>query len=315
MVPPSVDLATSPDTVDTVTAELARLIRVHGFDVISPGQAAAAAEDAQQNGSFAKEHNPTDCRKPECATEYRRLFDASFAVQLRLLGTGGKVRSVTIVITESPTASFSASAMVHGADLKGAVQNAYTMAREKHVRGEGPWLSAVGTPQGAVVYLDGLEYGSVPFERRYVEGGSHRVEIRHDGFITQGYQLEIPARVDHEERLNVKLAPLHATPLVERPIDRTWDYVVGAALMAAGAAHLGVGIYQKSIEGRCLDSYDNGDCRRVRGTDSGLRENLLLGLGAGGIALGSVWMLAAPIGRLGVRADRNTAAVTLSGGF
>jgi hypothetical protein len=76
-----------------------------------------------------------------------------------------------------------------------------------------------------------------------------------------------------------------------------------------------VGIYQKSIEGRCLDSYDNGDCRRVRGTDSGLRENLLLGLGAGGIALGSVWMLAAPIGRLGVRADRNTAAVTLSGGF
>lgn len=315
VVPPTVDVATSPDNVDAAIAELTRMIRVHGFDVISPGQAEAAAEDAQASGSFASEQSPTDCRSAACATEYRRLLDASFAVQLRLVGTGGKIGGVTITITESPTASFSAMAIVQGGDLKGAIRSAYGTAREKHMRGEGPWLSAAGTPVGAVVYLDGQEYGSVPFERRYVEGGKHRVEVRHDGFITQGFQLEIPNAIDHEERLDVKLASLHATPLVERPLDRTWDYVVGAAFMAAGAVHLGMGIHQKVIAGACLKEYDNGHCRRERGTKSGLRENLLLGLGAGGIALGGIWMWAAPIGRLGVRADRNAASLTLSGGF
>lgn len=315
VVPPTIDVATSPDNVEAATAELTRLIRVHGFDVISPGQAEAAAEDAQASGSFAGDQNPTDCRTAACATEYRRLFDASFAVQLRLVGSGGKIGGVTVTITESPTASFGSTAIVQGGDLKGAVRSAYGAAREKHVRGEGPWLSAAGTPVGAVVYLDGQEYGSVPFERRYVEGGTHRVEVRHDGFITQGFQLVIPNSIDHEERLNVKLASLNPTPVAERPIDRTWDYVVGAAFMAAGAVHLGMGIHQKLVAGECLDEWQNGSCKTERGTKSGLRENLLLGLGAGGIALGGAWMWAAPIGRLSVRADRNAASVTLSGGF
>jgi hypothetical protein len=315
VVPPTVDVATSPENVEAATAELTRLMRVQGFDVISPGQAEAAAEDAQASGSFARDQSPSDCRSAACATEYRRLFDASFAVQLRLVGSGGKIGGVTITITESPTASFAAMAIVQGGDLKGAIRGAYGTAREKHMRGEGPWLSAAGAPVGAVVYLDGQEYGTVPFERRYVEGGTHRVEVRHDGYISQGFQLEIPNAIDHEERLDVKLASLSATPVAERPLDRTWDYVVGAAFMAAGAVHLGMGIHQKSVAGDCVRENADGSCARERGTKTGLRENLLVGLGAGGIALGGIWMWAAPIGRLGMRADRNTASVTLSGGF
>lgn len=316
VVPPSVDLATSPETVDTATAELTRLIRLHGFDVISPGQASAAAEDAQQSGSFPREESPVDCRTPACATEYRRLFDASFAVQLRLVGSAGKVRTVTVTITEGPTATFAASAPVQGNDLRGAVQSAYVAAREKHLRGEGPWLSVTGLPAGAVVYLDGLEYGSIPFERRYVEGGTHRVEVRADGYITQGLTLEIPARIDHEERLKINLAPLGGAPVAEQKIDRTWDYVLGAAFMAAGAAHLGMGIHQTLKKGECAAHDEAGGCRREYGDDKGVaQENLLLGLGAGGVALGAIWMGAAPIGRLSLRADRNTAAVTIHGGF
>ncbi len=37
-----IDVATSPENVEAATAELTRLIRVHGFDVISPGQAEAS---------------------------------------------------------------------------------------------------------------------------------------------------------------------------------------------------------------------------------------------------------------------------------
>ena len=316
VVPPTVDLATSPDVVESATSELSRLLRVHGFDVISPGQAAAAAEDAQTTNNFSRDHSPLDCRTPACATEYRRLFDASFAVHLRLLGSGGKVRSVTVTITESPTASFAASAMVQGADMKGAIQAAYGDAREKHLRGEGPWLSVSGEPVGAVVYLDGQEYGTLPFERRYVEGGTHRVEVRKDGFITQGRSLEIPARVDHEERLELKLAPLGGpAPVAERRIDRTWDYVLGGAVMAAGGAHLAMGIQQKLKEGDCLEQRDDGSCSRASGTEDGTREKVLLGVGAAGVALGAILIWVAPIGRFGLKADRHTAALTLRGGF
>jgi PEGA domain len=315
VVPPSVDLATSPEVVEGATSELSRLLRVHGFDVISPGQAAAAAEDAQTTNSFSREHSPLDCRTPICATEYRRLFDASFAVHLRLLGSGGKVRTVTVTITESPTASFAASSMVEGADVKGAIQAAYGAAREKHLRGEGPWLSVSGTPAGAVVYLDGQEYGTLPFERRYVDGGTHRVEIRKDGFITQSMSVEIPARVDLEQRLAVKLAPLGAAPVAERRIDRTWDYVLGAAVMAAGGVHLAMGIQQKLKEGDCSERNADGSCRLAYGTDDGLRENVLVGVGAAGVALGGILMWAAPIGRFGLKADQHSAAITLRGGF
>jgi hypothetical protein len=316
VVPPSIDVAASVDVVDGATAELTRVIRVHGFDVISSGQAAAAAEDAQQTGSFAKEHNPNDCRSATCATEYRRLFDAAFAVQMRLLGSGGKVGGVVITITESPTATFSASSVVHGGDVKGAIQAAYAAAREKHVRGEGPWLSVEGSPAGAVVYFDGLEYGSLPFERRYVEGGAHRVEVRKDGFITQGFQLEIPNRIDHEERLQVKLAPLAgAMPVAERRIDRTWDYVLGGLVMAAGGAHLAMGIQQRLKAGDCAERDDGGDCTSVYGSKSGTKENVLLGVGAAGVAAGAILIWAAPIGRVRLHADRQSASLSIGGGF
>ncbi|HEX6242942.1 MAG TPA: PEGA domain-containing protein, partial [Polyangiales bacterium] len=272
-------------------------------------------EDAQQSGSFSRDLNPNDCRSAECATEYRRLFDASFAVQMRLLGTGGKVRGVIITITESPTATFTANTMVEGADVKGAIQAAYSAAREKHLRGEGPWLSAEGSPAGAVVYLDGLEYGTVPFERRYVEGGSHRVDVRKDGYITQGFQVQIPNRIDHEERLQVKLALIGGAPVVERRIDRTWDYVLGGLVMAAGGAHLAMGIQQKLKAGDCAEQDEAGECTRVYGSKSGTKENALLGFGAAGVAIGVILIGVAPIGRVRLQADRQSAALTFSGGF
>lgn len=316
VVPPTVDVACSPDTVEQATTELMRLLRVQGFDVISPGQASAVAEDAQQSGGFPRETNPQECRTADCATDYRRLFDASFAVHLRLSGSAGAVRSVSVEITESPEASFGQSAPVQGGDLKGAVRTAYEAAREKHLRGEGPWLSVAGEPEGAFVYLDGLEMGRIPFERRFVKGGKHRLEVRADGYISQASALEIPSLIDHEERVKVVLAPLHGQPVAARKLNRTWDYVVGSLIAAAGAVHLAVGIQQFRQRDECATHGPDGMCTRVYGDDQGVsQEKLFLGLGAGGIALGGLWMGVAPIGRLRARASRDTAQLTFTSNF
>jgi hypothetical protein len=313
VVPPHVDPGIASEASEPELQELVRLIKAHGFDVISPGQAAAAAEDAQQSGSFPKHIHPDDCRDAECATEYRKLFDASVAVQLALTGQSGKVREVGVVISESASANFTGSASVQGGDLKGAVQAAYAAARDKQLRGEGPWLSVAGSPAGAQVYVDGAEYGSLPFERRHIEPGNHRLELRSDGFISQTLAIDVPARIDHEQRMEITLAPLHDS--AEPKLDRTWDYVVGGAFAVLGAVHLGMGVQQKLKAGDCSDTVA-GVCTARYGDDDGVaRENLLLGLGAASLAVGGAIIGGAPIARLRLNASRQTALLSVGGSF
>jgi hypothetical protein len=315
VVPPSTDTGAALDTLEIAATELIRLIRVQGFDVISPGQASASAEDAQQSGNFPAHLNPLDCRSVECAIEYRRLFDASFAAQLLLSGATGKARTVTVTITEGANASFKSSAEIQGSDLKGAVSAAYASARDKYVRGEGPWLSIAGGPAGAIVLVDGQEYGSLPIERRYIGGGIHQVEVRAPGYSTEKFELNIPGRIDHEERREVALSALAGHGAKPAKLDRTWDYVVGSALAAAGALHLGFGIYQALKSGDCAVGDGTICTRRYGDNHSPKQENLLIGLGAAGIAAGAIWMGVGPIARLSVRADSRSAALSLSGAF
>jgi hypothetical protein len=309
VVPPSVDMTAPADMLDTAATELIRLIRVQGFDVISPGQASAAAEDAQQSGTFPTQFNVLDCRSVECAIEYRRLFDASFAAQLFISGLSGKAGTVTVTITESEKVSFTGTATLQGGDLKAAVQTAYSAARDKYVRGEGPWLTIEGGPAGALVIVDEQEYGTLPIEHRYIAPGAHQVVVRAEGYTAQSSSLEIPATIDHEERLNVSLLALDDHN--KRKLDRTWDYVVGGLIAAVGATHLALGAYQFKQRGDCA----NADCTRVYGDSDGSQEKLLLGLGAAGVAAGALWMGIGPIARLSVRADTHAASLSLRGAF
>jgi hypothetical protein len=314
VVPPSIDMTATADTLDVAATELMRLIRVQGFDVISPGQASAAAEDAQQSGNFPAHLNVLDCRSVECAIEYRRLFDASFATQLMLSGLSGKVRTVTITITESANVTFTGSATLQASDLKGAVQAAYGAARDKYVRGEGPWLTIQGGPAGALVFVDEQEYGALPLEHRYIGGGDHRVEVRAKGYAAQSFALKIPQRIDHEERLDVSLVALAGSKKAPK-LNRTWDYVLGGAIAAAGAAHLAVGAFQFSKRGECKESTPDGCTLYFGDRDGKSQEKLLMGLGAAGVAVGALWMGIGPIARMTVRADARSAALTVQGAF
>jgi hypothetical protein len=312
IVPPRAAAGVNSELVERAVSELMRLIRAQGLDPISPGQSAASAEDAWDSGSFPKSMNPNECLSVECAVEYRKLFDASFAVQLSLFADAERLDSVSVVITETPTAYFTGTSDIEGGDVQAAVRVAYLAARDKHLQGAGPWLSVLGTPAGAAVYVDGVRFGKLPIDRRRIEPGAHRVEVRQHGLVSREHTVEIPDDVDHDERLQVALSPADTVR-----VDRTWDYVAGGVLAAAGAVHLGLGAYQMTKNGDCAET-SGGQCVEAYGDRKGVRqEPLLIGVGAAGLAAGGLVMWLAPIGHLRLRAGagRESAWLSVSGVF
>lgn len=319
MVPPHADQLPNNELLDQAVEELTRLLKLRGFDVISAGQAGPAAEAEQQRGAFPQGYDPLYCLTPECASEYRKLFDATFAVQLSIASRALRPSNVSVVLTENPKAFFGGSAPIEGLDIRAAVRTAFETARTKQEEGAGPWLTVQGAPEGALVYVDGVEYGRMPFSKRRVEGGSHKLEVREDGYLTDSRTLNIDARIDHVEAVTVALQPLDESKAniasmagtKARSIHRSpWDWALGGAIAAAGAVHLASGIIQKTTAGDCA----NDACSR-RYLEHGTRENLLLGLGAAGVAAGVLVIGLGPIGYLQVRASTDHAALQLKGKF
>ena len=319
MVPPRTEQLPNNELLDQAVEELTRLLKLRGFDVISAGQAGPAAEAEQQRGVFPQSYDPLYCLTPECATEYRKLFDATFAVQLTISSRNLRPANVSVVLTENPKAFFGGSAPIEGLDIRAAVRTAFDTARAKQEEGAGPWLSVSGSPVGATVYVDGAEYGRLPFEKRHVESGPHKFEVREDGYLSESRTLSIAARIDHVEVVAVTLAPLDGNKpnaalgsgSKAGSIHRSpWDWVLGGAIVATGAVHLASGIIQKTEAGDCA----NDACSR-RYLEHPTRENLLIGLGAAGVAAGVLVIGLGPIGHLQVRASTDHAVLQWKGKF
>lgn len=317
MVPPHADQLANAELLDQAIEELTRLLKVQGFDVISAGQSGAAAEAEQQRGVFPQGYDPLYCLTPECANEYRKLFDAIFAVQLTIFSRGQRASSISVVLTESPKAFFSGSAPVEGRDVRASVRAAFESARQKQEEGAGPWISVSGTPKGAMVYIDGAEYGRLPFTKRHIEAGSHRFEAKADEHIVETRTLNVAGKVDHVELVTVALKPITsagradlAAPRSRRVQRSPWDWVLGGTVAAVGAAHLVAGTIQKAKAGDCVET----PCGE-RYDDNDTRENLLIGLGSAGIALGAVVIGLGPIGQLQVQSGNDRALVQFKGSF
>lgn len=317
LVPPRLEQGGSSEQLDQAVEELTRLMKVQGFDVISGGQAGAAAEVEQQRGTFPTSYDPLYCPTPACANEFRKIFDATFAVQLTLIGDGPRASHVSIVFTEGANVFFTGTARVEGHDIRAAVRSACEVAREKQRDGVGPWIRVGGQPAGATVLLDDSEFGHLPIDKRRIEPGTHRLEVRAEHHVSAIRTLEIPDQIEHVEQVDVRLTELPSLSRAtsERQLRTPWDWALGGALAAIGLVHLAAGIYQKSIAGDCAER-DGDVCTRYYGDQQGVaRENLLLGLGAASVAAGALVIGIAPIGRLRVRSGVDRASLELSGEF
>jgi hypothetical protein len=303
LVPPHAEVGIPEESVDRSLEALGRAIRGDGFDVVSAGQAAAVAEADDKPAELDADH----CVTIECALEFVRLFDASFAVQTSLFREGKQASSVTVVVVEKADAYFSGSSEIQGGDIETAVTSAYKRARAKQSEGAGPWLSVSGNPKGASVYIDGQEFGHLPIFRRRLPAGTHRVVVRSDGYTTHNDSIDIPNRIDHEEKLDVKLTPLTANLRRRHPV----DWVIGSALMAGGLLYAGSGIRDYMKDGDCQQK-SGGQC--VAFHDKTIISNLKLGLGGGAAVLGAAYLWWAPIG-LSAMKTRETAYVNVRYSF
>lgn len=321
LVPPQADEAVGSEVVDQAIEELTRLLKLRGFDVISAGQAGPAAEAEQQRGGFPVAYDPLHCLTPECGNEFRRMFDATFAVHLSIASRGIRPAGITVMITEDPKAFFRGTKAIEGHDVRSAVRAAFQEARSNQEDGAGPWLTLEGTPTGALVYVDNAEYGRIPFVKRHIEAGRHHIEVRADGYAVESRDIDVPARIDHIEVASVTLATL--TPEADTtPRDgwfsqrSAWDWGIGGGLAALGAAHLIAGVYQRSKAGECASESVLGRCTERYGDRSGVaRENVLIGVGITGLALGAAVMGFGPVARLSAHATRDTALLQLRGEF
>lgn len=319
MVPPRSDQIAVAETTEEASEELARLLRERGLGVISPAQASAAAEGQQTHGAFSDKYDPLFCITPACAEEYRKLFAAKLAVQLSVASRSGRPTAISIIVTEGPTVSYTATAPVEGGDIKEAVREAFAHAFAKLQRGGGPWLSVTGTPERAIVYIDDTEVGPLPIEKRHLAPGPHRVEIRAADYANDVHTVHIPSSLEHEEKLAVALQPVQPASAMARAesparVRRTaWDWTLGSVVAAAGTASLIAGIYVKTQGGECT-SRENGMCTHYSAA-GGPHDNLMIGLGAAGLAVGGLVMGLGPIGSLTIHADRDRALLRLKGQF
>jgi hypothetical protein len=329
MVPPDVDEPLeSPELVEEARAELMRLLRAQGFSPVSDGQAGPFAEADQQRADtqrgeqqrppFPKHYDPMHCITPECAEEYRKLFDGALALQFFIASHERRATSVTVVITENPKAFFKGKAPIEGRDVRAAVGVAFEAARAKQKEGPGPWLTVSGSPEGAMVYVDGKEYGALPFTKRHIDAGEHRFEVRADSYTSDLRTLTVEGDVEHIAKVQVDLVRLTPVAAGEAGKHRrtrrrsVWDWALGGTLAAVGAVHLISGVYQKTRAGDCVD--DSSPCSQ-RYQPNHRRENLLIGLGASGVALGAFVIGLGPIGQLQVRSGSDRASLLLEGKF
>ena len=169
-----------------------------------------------------------------------------------------------------------------------------------------------------MVYVDGAEYGRLPFAKRHIEAGVHRFEVRAEGHLPETRTLNVAGKVDHVELATVALKPLapvagHGAPARRRARYRSpWDWGLGGAIAAVGAVHLIAGAYQKAKSGDCVD--DRRPCTEFYESHP-TRENLLIGLGSAGLALGAAVIGFAPIGQLELRSGADHALLQFKGEF
>lgn len=217
------------------------------------------------------------CLDPEARAAVRyvvtariEVVDRNYAVQLALVDarTGSSIATASDACEVCGLADVSAQVSALGASLRDKLDALVTAP---------PVLQVSTRPEGAQVRLDGELRGATPVELTATPG-RHRLELRRSGYVAAIREVDLVAGV--HERIDVELAALPATaalprptpmpPVDPRPRRRT---IVGASLVAGGAAAAGVGaalwaIDSRPVRSRCsgADRDPFGECRWLHDT-------------------------------------------------
>lgn len=324
MVPPRVEAGIARPMAERAVGVVARALKSDQFSVIEPEQAVAFAESvqAEAGGNQAPEDSDlSQCTTADCAIWYRAVLNAAVGVQMTLFTKVGPASrsnmldSITLVIVQRGNAQYSGSATVKDGDIEAAALEAYRSAREKQIKGVGPWLTVRGEPQGAQILVDGQTWGPMP-HKDSVTPGMHAVIVRKKGYEDFNQSVNVGDHSDSDAVLEVKLKPalegdaqVGMTPKkgeAKATKPSVWNYVLGGAAIAVGGAYAVGGVL--SITRRGEKCGDGSTCEAGAGAGLRIGGGALVVLG-GGLLCGL-----API-RARIAVDRTAAAVVVERQF
>ncbi len=319
MVPPRMEAGVGRGMGERAVGVVARALRADGYSVIEPSQAVAIAESVQaESGKEKPEESDLDqCTTSDCAIWYRAVLHAAIAVQMTLftkVGPGARsdvLDSVTLVVVQRANVQFSGSATVRDGDLETAVLTAYRAAREKQIKGVGPWLTVRGEPSGAQVLLDGEMWGALP-HKDSVPAGIHALVVQKNGYAETHETVSVGEKSDSETVVEVKLEPERAATVAAAgshgrrgPKRSPWNYIVGGAAGAVGAVY---------VAGAAVTLSRDGDVSDGDRYEAGMGTKFKLVGGLVGVAAGITLCVWAPL-RIRVEVDETRAAVAIQQRF
>ena len=139
-----------------------------------------------------------------------------------------------------------------------------------------PVLVVSSTPPGATVHLDGEIVGTTPLELPSI-AGTHELEIRREGHVTERMRLDLVDGTRREIRARLRRVPAPAEP-TDAPRDAKGRILLGTGIgaMVAGAGAIGGGaamlvMHEQPIESDCGgDNVDAlGRCKYLHDTRGG----------------------------------------------
>ncbi len=225
-----------------------------------------------------------------------------------------------------------------------AADAALLAAQSLRLLGRGPWIEVRVAPEHGVLFVDGVRVGHAPQLAPYrtaIAAGAHELRVEAPGQLAWASVVDIPLRTRSVVALRVDLVtsradvdgavlrdgradvstvqaepqpatPSHAfalhtgTPQVE---SAAFSYVLGSALVIAGAAVLIAPIRTLATEGDCVGARDLGG-RCAERIHAGASTIALLAVGGALIAGGVTTLLARPF-RVAVAAGPDSARAQL----
>lgn len=266
------------------------------------------------------------CKQIGCAPVLLAALSAELAVAVAAWKSAEGPR-INVTLVDGHGNRFPAVAGIAADGAGGAARRALLAARGLQLLGPGPWVDVSGSPEGAIVSIDGARVGALPY-RAALSSGDHVLEVKAQGHAPQRLELRMPLDPTVVHEVSVALAPgadgaavASATRGAPQPVvpagdaveevdlsetvskPSVWNYVLGGVAIACGIALATVDpVRAAARDGECA----NDDCTQVYafGTESAIK----VAAGAVLAAAGVVVMVWAP---LRVEAQVDAQAVTL----
>lgn len=112
----------------------------------------------------------------------------------------------TVTLLDSGGHRYEGRVDVRDGDVREATTRALLDARAYQLLGPGPWLRVAGTPEGAVVLVDGEPVGALP-HRGSIAPGRHQLIVREPGYAPWQQTLDVADDETRKLEFDVALEP------------------------------------------------------------------------------------------------------------